>query len=562
MSTAAIVGCSGSSIGSKFMNSGPGTAPSAEYTLTAEYATRNISGYRLRTRTYNGMPFGPTLIVHPGHPLTVNVVNRLPPNPPEPPPKPGALVADVHSSREAMMMPATVRMRRPHAKLSVDNNPHGFNTTNLHVHGIQTIPHLFEPLGTGDPAAMMIEIEPGKEYFYTFPIPEDHPSGLHWYHPHKHGSTDVQVSGGMAGLIVVRGPIDEVPEIKAAREFFVVVQSLNVNPSKTEKGLYEREYIAYVPKKDGGYSYGTNFTMLTVNGQGVNWIDNSGMDPVLKPLPVPKYDVRPGEVVRVRLLNGTNGIPLALALPGFTNWTIAFDGVNLEAPKLTDISGADTPIVDEHNLFTAPYRLAMEGNRIELLIQAPAQAGSYKLSSLPTHGISDSTYGAMDLVEFVVSGPPVTMGIPAKLPRPEREYPLVTDADLTGAPRTFRFSEGPNDQLCMGFGFTVNDKLYEMLTCPTTVKRGTCEEWILENDTEEAHPFHIHMISFQVEEVAGIKVDSELWDTFIIPPKVDGKIGTLRIRMRFKQFHGKEVFHCHILPHEDTGMMQNFLVLP
>jgi suppressor of ftsI len=114
----------------------------------------------------------------------------------------------------------------------------------------------------------------------------------------------------------------------------------------------------------------------------------------------------------------------------------------------------------------------------------------------------------------------------------------------------------------MGFGFTVNKRLYEMLECPTTVKRGTCEEWILENDTPEAHPFHIHMISFQVEEVAGIKKDSEIWDTFIIPPMVGGKIGELRIRMRFKQFHGKEVFHCHILPHEDTGMMQNFLVLP
>jgi suppressor of ftsI len=566
ISSAAVVGCSGSSVGSKFLgggSGGPGGSPAAQYTLTAQYATRTISGRRIRTRTYDGMPFGPTLTVIPGQPLTVNLVNKLPPNPPENPPKPinGALIPDVDTSMQAMRMPANVRMRPSRRRLSVDNNPHGFNTTNLHVHGIQTIPHLFQPLGTGDPAAMMIEVEPGTNYFYSFPIPEDHPSGLHWYHPHKHGSTDVQVSGGMAGLIVVRGPIDEVPEIKAAREFFVVVQSLNVNKSPTED-LYEREYVAYKTKKEGGYSYGTQFTMLTVNGEGVNWIDNSGDDPVLEQLTVPQYDVRPGEVVRVRLLNGTNGIPLALALPGFTSWQIGFDGVNLVAPKLKDISGAGTPLVNEKNLFTAPYRLAMEGNRIELLIQAPASPGSYKLSSLPTKGISDSMYGNIDLVEFVVSGEPVKMGIPASLPRPEREYPLVTDADLVDSPKRFRFSQGKNDQLLMGFGFTVNDRLYEMLECPTTVKRGTCEEWIIENDTEEAHPFHIHMISFQVEEVAGIKKDSEIWDTFIIPPKIGETLGELRIRMRFKQFHGKEVFHCHILPHEDTGMMQNFLVLP
>ena len=85
----------------------------------------------------------------------------------------------------------------------------------------------------------MIQVQPGQTYSYDFPIPPDHPSGLHWYHPHNHGSTDVQVSNGMAGLvIVVRGPIDQVPEIKAAREIFMVVQTLDVNPSKTRKRAF------------------------------------------------------------------------------------------------------------------------------------------------------------------------------------------------------------------------------------------------------------------------------------------------------------------------------------
>src|ERR1700723_1073946 len=104
--------------------------------------------------------------------------------------------------------------------------PHAFNTPNLHVHGVQTIPHIFYPLGTSNPAAMMVAIEPGKTFEYPFPIPSDHPSGLFWYHPHHHGATDVQVSGGMAGLLIVRGPIDSVPEIAAAREILLAIQTL------------------------------------------------------------------------------------------------------------------------------------------------------------------------------------------------------------------------------------------------------------------------------------------------------------------------------------------------
>src|SRR5580693_10088183 len=132
ISTAAVVGCSGSSIGSKFLNAGGsanGARADAQYTITAQYATRNISGYRIRTRTYDGMPFGPTLTVNPGTPLTVNLVNKLPPNPVEHPPKPmtGALIPVVKNSMEAMRMPANVRMRPSRQRLSPDNNPHGFN---------------------------------------------------------------------------------------------------------------------------------------------------------------------------------------------------------------------------------------------------------------------------------------------------------------------------------------------------------------------------------------------------------------------------------------------------
>src|SRR5262249_41189347 len=149
---------------------------------------------------------------------------------------------------------------------------------------IQTTPHLFEPIGTSDPMAPMLGIEPGKQFHYQLPVPKDHPSGLHWYHPHHHGATDVQVSGGMAGLIVCRGPIDEVPEIAAARELFFVIQSIQVNPTKN-RNHYELEYEAYKPPNQGGYFVDTKYTMFTVamdgatgrrDAAGVMWEDSTG----------------------------------------------------------------------------------------------------------------------------------------------------------------------------------------------------------------------------------------------------------------------------------------------
>ncbi len=250
----------------------------------------------------------------PGDELYVTMINKLSPNPPS-------------SMDRHQLVPQPQNMMD--AMEPEPPGPHDFNTTNLHVHGIQTIPHLFKPLGTSNPSAPMIAIEPGQTFTYTFPIPKDHPSGLHWYHPHHHGSTDVQVSNGMAGLIVVRGPIDEVPEIKAAREEFIVVQTLDVNKVKHHPGLYEREYIAYRSPKNGGYALSSKWTMLTitgrgkVDGRGAIWAHNVPFDKsTYTPIEKLSIPMQPGELLRLRFLNGTNYYTLPLVLPGFEAWAI------------------------------------------------------------------------------------------------------------------------------------------------------------------------------------------------------------------------------------------------
>lgn len=531
----------------------------AGYTLTVKYATTNIKGYMLRGRTYDGRTHGKTLVTRPGETLSVKIVNELPKDLPLAIPRPGSELVPTDEMEAMMAMPGGPM--RPNTGVDPMNNPHNFNTTNLHTHGLQTIPHLFDPIGTSNPAAEMIQIHPGKSLQYNFPIPKDHPSGLHWYHPHNHGSTDVQVSNGMAGLIVVRGPIDEVPEIKAAREIFMVVQTLDVNLNK-KTGVYEREYYPYRSAANGGYSLGTNFTMITTNGEGVCWVENA----VTKygqynQLSVPEFTVAPGEIVRWRFLNGSNYIPLCLALPGFEAWIVAFDGVNVLESVPVDISGKGVTTITPANLFSAPIMLAHSANRIELLLQAPATPGTYTMSSLATNGVRFKPIPKIDLANFTVTGAPVSMKFPTKLPTPTREYPVITPKDVVQK-RTFVLNVGTDTSLLTGVGFTINNIVYQMDQCETAPKVGTCEEWRLENAHTEAHPFHLHENSFQLIEINGKEVSPmEVWDTFTIPPKVNGVNGSITIRIRFVEWYGKTVFHCHILPHEDTGMMQNILMV-
>ena len=549
VATALAEGCASNSIFSKPNGGG------SSYTLTVGYLDTTVAGHRLHVRTYNGSTVGPTLDAYPGQPLSINIVNTLPPNPPASVPKGAFRRVDT----QGQSMSSVMRRRQPlafttsSAPIDPMNNPHLFNTTNLHVHGIQTIPHLFEPLGTSNPEASMISIEPGQSYQYVFPIPVDHPSGLYWYHPHHHGCTDVQVASGMAGLIVMHGPIDQVPEIAAARDVILAVQSLNLNPSTTDPTLLEYEPIAYQPPPLG-YNNFTDYSLFTVNGQGVSFADNNTN--VYTPIMPYQIAMRPGEVIRLRVLNGTNALILPLALPGCEMHVIAFDGINFLAPF--EIAQDGTTLATPENMNGNSFAFLSPANRFEFLIRAPQTPGTYTLSSLANNGISFQN-PQIDLAQFVVAGTPTTMNIPTSLPMPTREYPLIPDSEIV-ARRTITFSEGNDATLLTGFGFFIDNRLYDETEVNYTVQSGTAEEWTVVNTSNETHPFHLHENSFEVVGLNGTPVEMGFWDTFALPPATSGN-GSITIRVRFKGQPGKTVFHCHILTHEDTGMMQNLLML-
>jgi suppressor of ftsI len=568
----AAEGCSSSSVMKAIAPIIPGMMG---YTLNVEYATTNIGGYSLHTRTYNGATAGPTLTASPGSTLVVTINNQLPPNPPQPVPVGHAHSVPTYRSMDDLMMRRPSGRALATAPIDPMNNPNHFNTTNLHVHGIQTVPHLFNPVGTANPMAEMIAIEPGQQFTYSFPIPPDHPGGLFWYHPHHHGSTDVQVSGGMAGLIVVPGPIDQVPEIAAARQIFMVIQTLNVNPAASgAANAYEYEPVPYSSAANG-YTGQTTYTMFTVNGQGVLWVNNNSlnnMNVAGTPLALPQFTMQPGEVVRLRLLQGTNNWYLPLVLPGMKCYLLANDGVNLPAPVPLTLDFTGT--VTQFNLNAGINVLSTSsGNRIEMLIQAPTTPGTYTLSAAAQNGVG-LTSAAFNLAQFVVTGTPVTMSIPATLPAPTRDAPIADSEVIIR--RTIVFHQSTNqpagfDTVLTGFYPYINDSLYDEMAINYSPLLGSAEEWTIINGTTCAHPFHIHVNSFQLMEINGVpQPQPNFWDTFTVPPAqavypnnvFDGltPVGSIKIRIRFKEWTGKSVFHCHILNHEDTGMMNNILI--
>ncbi|MBV9224212.1 MAG: multicopper oxidase family protein [Acidobacteriaceae bacterium] len=503
---------------------------SDRYTLTASFSDRVLAGYPIRTRTYNGSFPGPLIVTRPGHALRVLVKNELPPDP----------------------------VIKPPAGIDPDNNPHVFNTTALHFHGLQVKPHLFGPLGTSDPSARMVAIKSGESLVYDLQLPDDHPSGLYWYHPHHHGSATVQVAGGMAGIILVKGAIDEVPEIAAARDAILVVQNPKVNPNQGGAGRWGWDPVPYKAPDEGGFSFQTALEFLTVNGKPVLVIDRRKPIPRASQLSLPVYRMRPGEVMRLRVLNGTDGIPMQLLLPDFETYLIAQDGINLLKPEEACSSEKSAS------------RLA-PGNRLEFLIRAPERPvrstltaiahSSPMTGSMPQMMLSESMgemmdHPAMGLAQFIVgdtgSG---KMAIPSSLPTPLREYPLIDDSEIL-ARRTIVLSmKKTNRRILTGYEFLIDNRLYEETRIDANPRLGTAEEWTIDNQSDGIHPFHVHVNSFEVVSAPWDETYHRLHDTIWVPP-----FSKVKLRMRFKTWKGKSVYHCHVLPHEDTAMIQNFLV--
>jgi FtsP/CotA-like multicopper oxidase with cupredoxin domain len=206
--------------------------------------------------------------------------------------------------------------------------------------------------------------------------------------------------------------------------------------------------------------------------------------------------------------------------------------------------------------------LLSPANRAEFLIKASSTPGIYRVRQLAQDRQFLSS-PAKVIAEIEVTGEARDMALPDTLPTPSREYPLIKPEEVKRV-RLIEF-EGAVPAVIntvVGSDFLINNAIYSETEVPTVVNLGDVEEWhIIVGDSHhggtEGHNFHIHVNSFEVISVNGVDQPAgTIQDTVWV-----GANTTAVIRIRFKEYVGKAVYHCHILPHEDAGMMQNFLIV-
>ena len=399
------------------------------------------------------------------------------------------------------------------------------SSTNVHFHGLNVPPicHQDDVLTT--------LIQPGKPAFqFNMQIPKDEPPGLYWYHPHIHGFTEFQVNGGAAGAIVVEGMDKIRPEVAGLTERVLVIR---------------QEYL--VPWVPGPYQ-------LTINYQVAGYPNT----------PSPLIKMKPHEKQFWRVANATiqDFMPLQVQFDGVPQMLelIALDGYPLAKPRFQDTI------------------LVPPAGRAEFIVQAPAKGPA---AILTTRFYSTGPTGNPDLQQRladidVYGNEDETLPARTAEPTPRTSVGRIKYADLSKQkPTTLRklfFSEefgGTNGPI--QFYITVDgqkQKVFEADEKPViTAHVGAVEDWIIENRALETHAFHIHQIHFKVLEVDGKPVkDQDLRDTIEIPfwegPGHPYHSVKGRFDFRDPTIAGTFVFHCHILLHEDLGMMHKILVLP
>jgi plastocyanin len=235
----------------------------------------------------------------------------------------------------------------------------------------------------------------------------------------------------------------------------------------------------------------------------------------------PAIPIRPGETQRWRILNASANAFFNLTLDGHQLHRIELDGNPLP------------------HLETVERELLGPGERATVLVQR-GPAGIYELRSEPWGELGQAQQG-FTVATLVVAGDEEE---PATLPDA-----LIPFRDLSDAPiarqRTITFQEQTVDPV-----FAIDGQGFDPDRVDQTVTLNTIEEWVIRNESPDWHPFHIHVNDFQVISINGQPVTPRYEDTIGIPPQ-----GEVVVRIPFLDFTGKFVYHCHILVHEDFGMM-------
>jgi FtsP/CotA-like multicopper oxidase with cupredoxin domain len=458
--------------------------------------------------TPNGLE-SPTLYVNPGDTLTVNVTNNLP------------------APASAGNMAPTTNASEVCGAATQDAS-----SVNVHYHGTNTSPacHADQVIHT--------LINSGQSFTYNLVFPHNEPPGLYWYHPHVHGLAEAAVQGGASGAIVVQGIQNVQPAVAGLPQQIFIVRDQVLPAGSPGPG-------GSVPSWD----------------VSVNYV------PVLYPnLQPATLTMRPGEKQFWRVTNSSADTIIDLQLQ--------YDGVD-QMLQIVGLDGVPTGSQDgtsQGKLVPATDILLAPAARAEFIVVGPS--GNVKNAQLVTLGINTGPCGDDDpprpLIQISTNqfAPEPSLSIePVSGPAGPQRFAGVASAPVT-ANRTLYFLEN-NPALQF---FMVVEPQTPVLFNPNnppaiTTTQGSVEEWVIQNRTLENHEFHLHQVHFLLMAVNGVPVppsQQQFLDMIQVPygtgappyPSV-----TVKVDFRGPDI-GDFVFHCHILGHEDNGMMAILRVLP
>ncbi len=460
-----------------------------ELTLTAVQDPQT----KLPAFAFDGAGIPPTIRVNPGDHIKIHYVNALP--------------VPVH---EPFM-----------------------NMTNLHFHGMKTSPN--QP---GDDVVDVLLL-PGQSYDYDVHVPRDEAPGLYWYHPHAHGESNRQVTGGMSGVIVVNGIEKYYPQIAHVSEQVLILRDRYPDGEPFPAGR---------PTRPTGRVAASATPAPICSGSGSENVTLNGEYR-------PSISIRPGETQFWRVANASANTFVDLEIDGTKMAVIARDG---EPVNYRDRSGAAGVIYDHY--------LVPPAGRVEFLVTGPNRANA----ALRSLCVNTGPVGDIMPERILAYVDPTTSGgfplAPGATDLAPTRKPLVDIYSLPiYAKKTIVFTEDkPNGK------YFINGELYDpSKPAHYFAKAGTVEAWTIVNKTDELHAFHIHQIHFLVldgaKNAAGLPEDYR--DTISVPFETAGPNktmipGEVHLLMDFTDpiIKGTFVFHCHILYHEDGGMMEKISV--
>lgn len=456
----------------------------------------------------------PTLHVHPGDTLDITLTNHLPALPPG---SPAEMVSTAGNVCGDKWMSAT--------------------SVNIHFHGMNVSPtcHSDEVIHT--------LVNSGQAFHYSVKIPQDEPPGLYWYHPHVHGIAEAAVQGGASGAIVIEGIENLQPAVADLPERILMIrdQTVAARPISSEPVPAWDVSLNYVP-----ISY-----------------------PAYEPAVI---EINPGHSEFWRVANTSADTIIDLQL--------RYDG-KLQPLKIVGLDGVPTGSQDgmrRGEIVTQTHILLPPASRAEFIIAGPSR--NVTKAELITRKIDTGPGGDFDPQRPLAILHPTE--IPPAMPIMAEPWARIgtqrfegLDSAWVNKKRKLYFSEilsDPNNPASPTNFFITVDGATPVLFDPAnppaiTTTQGSVEDWTIENRTQENHIFHLHQIHFKLLEQDGIPVPTaarQMLDTVQVPYWTgQGPYPSVTVRIDFRGPDvGDFVYHCHILGHEDNGMMAIIRVKP